>query len=265
MLDPNNAGFENKLLAKIKDQKINPKPLWQFLLKDYIIWLAGLVSLLIGAAAISVMIYLFKFNDWEIYDQTKKSFLEFFVLTLPYFWFIFLGLFVFIISYNFQHTKKGYRYSTVLLAGASILSSIILGSIFYVAGLGERLDGILGSQAPFYDRVINRHIDFWSQPEEGRLSGLVVGLVEEGKFILIDRGQEEWLVSTENSQPYSNAIIVVGQPIRLLGEVIGDYAFRADKILPVNAGRDFFHRFNGQPPHMRPGDMPPGPRPSLNP
>ena len=257
MLDPNNAGFENKLLAKIKDQKIRPKPLWQFLLKDYVIWLAGLVALLIGAAAISVMIYLFKFNDWDIYDQTKKSFLEFFILTLPYFWFIFLGLFIFIISYNFKHTKKGYRYSTILLGGASILLSIILGSIFYVVGLGEKLDNILGSQAPFYDRIINRHIDFWSQPEEGRLSGLVVGLVEGGNFILVDRGQEEWVVSTENSEPYSNAIVVIGQPTRLLGEAVGDYNFRADKILPLKAGHDFFHRFKGKPAHMRPGNIPP--------
>ncbi len=252
MLDPNNAGFEHKLLAKIKGEKISPRPRWQFLLKNYVVWLAGLVSLLIGAAAISVMIYLFKFNDWEIYDQTKKSFLEFFVLTLPYFWIIFLSLFIFIISYNFKHTKKGYRYSIILLGGASIMLSVFLGAIFYVAGLGEKLDNILGSGAPFYDQVINRHIDFWSQPSEGRLSGLVIGLTEDGKFILIDRGQEEWLVSVENSKPFSGTIIVIGQPIRLLGEEIGDHAFRADKILPINAGRDFFHRFNNQRPNPRP-------------
>jgi hypothetical protein len=214
--------------------------------------------LLIGAAAISVMIYLFKFNDWEIYDQTKKSFLEFFVLTLPYFWFVFLGLFILIISYNFKHTKTGYRYSGILLIGASILASIILGAIFYVAGLGEKIDSILGRQAPLYDRVINRHIDFWSQPDEGRLSGLVAGLVDGGKFILIDRGREEWLVSTENFTPYSEITIKIGQPIRVLGEKVDNHIFRADKILPVNAGRGFFHRFDGLPPHMRPGNLPPG-------
>ena len=253
MLDPNNAGFEHRLLAKIKGEKISPRPRWQFLLKDYLVWLSGLVALIVGGAAISVMIYLFKFNDWEIYDQTKKSFWEFFVLTLPYFWFIFLGLFIFIISYNFKHTKKGYRHSVILLVGASVISSIVLGFVFYAAGLGEKLDNILGQGAPLYDRVINRHIDFWSQPEEGRLSGLIIGIVDEGKFILVDRGQEEWLVGVENSRPYPGAAVVIGQPIRMLGEEVADHAFRADKILPLNAGHDFFHRFSGQMPHNRAG------------
>jgi len=257
MLDKNNAGFENKLLAKIKEGKMCPKPKWQFLLKDSVIWLFGLISLIIGAAAISVMIYLFKYNDWEIYDQTKKSFLEFFILTLPYYWFVFLGIFVLIISYNFKHTKRGYRYSGILLAGASILLSVILGGIFFAAGLGEKLDDILGSSAPFYDQVFNRHVDFWSHPAEGRLSGLVVDRLDETSFVLIDRGGEQWLVSTENSEPYSNVMIAIGQPIRLLGETIDKNIFHADKILPMNAGRDFFHRFSGPPP-IRPGMMQPG-------
>lgn len=254
MLDKNNAGFENKLLAKIKDGKMCPKPRWQFLLKDSVVWLAGLISLLIGAAAISVMIYLFKYNDWEIYDQTKKTFIEFFILTLPYYWFIFLGLFVYIISYNFKHTKTGYRYSGILLVGASVLLSVILGGIFFVAGLGEKLDDILGSRAPFYDQVINRHIDFWSQPLEGRLSGLVVDKIDDSNLILIDRGQEQWLVNTNNVEPFFSEVVSIGQPIRILGEITGEKLFRADKILPMKAGRDFYHRFDGPPP-IRSSDM----------
>jgi len=253
MLDPNNAGFENKLLAKIKEEKICPKARWRFLLKEYVVWVAGIISLLIGAAAISVMLYLFKYNDWEIYDQTRKTFLEFFILTLPYYWIVFLTIFVFIITYYFKHTKRGYRYSSLLLIGASIILSIILGGIFYIAGLGESLDNILGSRAPFYDSVINRHIDFWSKPDEGRLSGLVIEKEDGGRFILIDRGTEQWLVSTEESKPLPGAVIVVGQPIRLLGEETGNHQFKADEILPVHAGGNFFHRFNGPPtPMMRP-------------
>jgi len=252
MLDKENAVFENKLLDKIKTEKLNPKPRWQFLLKNYTVWLVGLLSLLIGAAAISVMIYLFKFNDWEIYDQTKKTFLEFFILTLPYYWFIFLGVFVFTVYYNFKHTKKGYRYSSILLVGASIIFSIILGTIFYFAGMGEAIDNILGRQAPFYDQVINRHIDFWSQPNEGRLSGMVISKTNDGKFILIDRGTEQWLVSADDNGLNSENIVVVGQPIRLLGEETGNHTFKADKILPIRAGRDFFRRLNIPPPPLPP-------------
>ena len=255
MLDPNNAGFENKLLAKLKDEKINPKPRWQFLFKKNIIWLSGILALIIGAAAVSVMIYLFKFNDWEIYDQTKKSFGEFFLLTLPYFWFIFLGLFVFIVYYNLKHMEKGYHYSTLLLLSASVVLSIFLGAVFYAAGMGAELDNVLGRRAPFYDQVINRQVGFWSQPEEGRLSGLVIAENNRGEFLLIDRGQEEWLVEAAGAEIYPGGIVAAGQPLNLLGEKIDKQTFRAKKILPVNAGKNFFHRFKGKGP-MRPGRLP---------
>lgn len=246
MLDKNNASFENKLLAKIKDCKMCPKPRWQFLLKDYTIWLLGILSLLIGSAAISVMLYLFKFNDWNIYEDTKKSFLEFFILTLPYFWLIFMALFIFIVSYNFKHTKRGYRFSGFILAGASVALSIMLGSLFFVAGLGEQLDDILGRQMPFYDHVMNPHVDFWSKPDDGRLSGMVTEKSEDGTFILIDRGEESWLVNTKEAKPYPEEIVVVGQPIRIVGEESGDNEFKAEIILPINFGRGFFHRLDGR-------------------
>lgn len=244
MLDQNNASFENKLLAKIKDSKMSPKPRWQFLLKDYMVCLSGILSLLIGSAAISVMIYLFKFNDWEIYEQNKKSFLEFFILTLPYFWLIFMALFVFIVSYNFKHTKKGYRYSSFILASASVLLSIILGSLFFVAGLGEKLDDILGRGMPFYDHVINPHVDFWSKPDDGRLSGMVIDKSEDGAFVLIDRAEESWAVNIEEANPYPEEMVAIGMPIRVIGAVTRDNEFKAEIILPIKAGRGFFHRFD---------------------
>lgn len=257
--------FDEKLIAKIKNAKLFPKPRWQFLLKNYVIWVSGILALIIGALAVSVMIYLLKYNDWDIYYQTKKSFLEFFILTLPYFWFIFLSIFVFIVFYNFKHTEKGYRYSSFLLASVSVILSIFLGVIFFTTGVGEKLDDVLGRQAPFYDSVFNRHVDFWSQPADGRLSGMIISQSDKTEFLLIDRSQEEWLIEAENAKSHSGEEIVVGQPINLLGREDGENIFRVDEILPVRAGRGFFHRFNspanGQKfpmPPMRPGDDVPG-------
>jgi heme/copper-type cytochrome/quinol oxidase subunit 2 len=237
--------FEEKLIAKIKNEKLSPKPRWQFLLKDYVVWISGALALIIGAVAVSVMIYLLKYNDWDIYSQTKKSFWEFFILTLPYFWFIFLGIFIFIVYYNFKHTENGYRYPRILLVGASILLSVLLGTVFFTAGIGEKLDDILGRQAPFYDRVFNPHIDFWSQPAEGRLSGMVIFQNNQTEFLLVDRDEDEWLIEVENAKSPSNEKIIVGQPINLLGEEIGQNVFKVDEILPVRAGRGFLRRFNG--------------------
>ncbi|MFA5024640.1 MAG: hypothetical protein WC523_06860 [Patescibacteria group bacterium] len=255
-----NRLWEQKILAKIKTDKLTPKPRWQFLLKNYVVWIFGAAALLIGAAAISVMIYLFIYNDWNLYEQTHKSFMEFFLLTLPYFWIIFLGLFIFIIYYNLKHTKRGYRYPLYLVILAPVAASLILGFSLYYLGVGEQIDDVLGRQAPFYDRFINRHVGFWSDPDEGRLIGLVVSPLDNNKFILVDRSGEEWLVSISRLPDRAASLVILGQPVKLLGQRETAAEFEADRILPMTPpGHGFFDRFDShfqspQPP--RPPRLP---------
>lgn len=245
MSEQQKAGFADKLLAKIKNEKISPTPRWHFLLKDYVIWIAGGLSLVIGALAVSLIIYLWQTSGWSSCRETEKGFSEFILLNLPYFWLLFLGLFVFIVSYNFRHTGRGYRYSSLLLAGISILLSIVLGIIFQSLGFGEKIDDILGRRLPLYDRVINPHVDFWSHPEDGRLSGLIVAMADDG-LVLVDRQREEWLLVTPAIPPLS----LISQPVRVVGRQSGDHIFLVNRILPAGSGRSFFKRFDGSP---RPG------------
>lgn len=236
-----NNDFDEKLVAKIKEAKIAPKPRWHFLLKNYVIWAVGVLALLIGAAAISVMIYLFKYNGWEIQEETHKTFWEFFLLTLPYFWIIFLGLFIFILYYNLQHTKRGYRYPVWFIISSSILSSVILGSLFFLAGWGEKIDNILGEQAPLYNTVINRHLDFWFNPDEGRLIGVISTKNDSQTFEIIDPRGDTWQIF---ARPQAGSLdsFHVNEPVDLIGRVIDDNQFQAEIIKEVRPGRRFFSR-----------------------
>lgn len=246
------SGLTDKILNKIKDGHMSPKPRWQFLLKNYVVWLIGILALLIGAASVSVMIYLFRFNDWEIYEETHKSLAEFFLLTLPYFWIIFLALFVFIVYYNLKHTKRGYRYPLYIVILAPVSLSIFLGTIFFTLGCGEKIDSILGSQAPFYDIVINRHVDFWSQPGEGRLAGLIISEPSDSHFILLDRNQKEWTVILETENFLSPVeAVVIGQPVHLLGEVVGENEFQTVRVIPARGGQGFLRHLDNCPGNCR--------------
>lgn len=246
------SNLTDKILNKIKEEHIFPKPRWHFLLKNYVVWLAGILALLIGAAAVSVMIYLFRFNDWEIYEETHKSLAEFILLTLPYFWIIFLALFVFIVYYNLKHTKSGYRYPLYIVILAPVSLSIFLGAVFFSFGWGEKIDSILGSQAPFYDIVINRHVDFWSQPGEGRLAGLIISEPIDSNFILLDRNQKEWTVVSEEKNFLAPAeLVVIGQPVHLLGEVVGDNEFRTVRIMSARGGQGFLKHLDSCPGNCR--------------
>ncbi|MFA5184187.1 MAG: hypothetical protein WC456_01525 [Patescibacteria group bacterium] len=241
MSDLINDDFDRKLVAKIKEEKIAPRPRWHFLLRNSVIWATGTASLLIGAGAVSVMIYLLKYNGWEIRTETNKAFWEFFLLTLPYFWILFLALFVFILYYNLKHTSRGYRYPVWFIVSSSILSSVILGSAFFLGGLGEKIDNILGEQAPFYDKVINRHLDFWFKPEEGRLVGIVTAKDESRVFTIVDPAGRVWQIT---ARPQAGPVVWLRlkEPVDLIGRVVAEDQFEAVVIKAGRPGRSFFLR-----------------------
>lgn len=235
--------FDQKLVEKIKEEKISPKPRWHFLLKNGVVWASGILALLIGAAAVSVMIYLLKYSGWELRAETHKSFMEFFLLTLPYFWIVFLGLFVFLLYYNVKHTKTGYRYPIWMISVSGVLASIILGSVFYMFGLGRKIDNVLGEKAPLYEIVINRQMSFWFAPEEGRLSGMIASEVSDGRFYLIDPVGNAWQVSGRDFDDEElPEFLKAGEPVSIVGRVTGKDTFRADFVKPLGPGRRFFTR-----------------------
>lgn len=238
--------LSEKIIAEIKGQGLAPLPRWRFIAKNWAIWLSGALALLIGAAAFSVIIYLFKYNTWDIYQESALSGAKFFLLTLPYFWLLFLSLFIFIAYYNLRHTKGAYRYRLYLIIIVPILASIVLGMIFFTVGWGKKIDGVLGRHAPFYSQVFNRQMIFWFNPEQGRLSGVVSGLSIDGQdFFLLDPAGETWHVFRDEDYVFPS-FVETGEAVNVLGELEGDKEFEASFIRPVGPGRDFFMR-----PHLR--------------
>lgn len=242
--------FDQKLTNKIKTEKIKPHPRWHFLLKNYVVWGLGFISLLVGALAVAVMIYLIKYGGWELSGASSQNIWEFLLLNLPYFWLVFFGLFIFLLYYNLRRTRSGYRYSLWLVAIASLFFSLLLGSVFFAAGWGEKIDDILGRRAPFYDEVINRQMHFWRQPEAGRLAGMVGKLYNGKSFGLIDQRQEIWEILIETHGPLLNKL-QLGDPIHLVGQDLGDNKFKAEMIMPARPGREFLRR-HGLPDKNRP-------------
>lgn len=239
-----NNKFEQTLLKKIKSKKIAPKPKWIFILKNYAIWSAGFMSLVMSSAAFSVIIYLLRYNDWGIYNQISNGLLEFTMLTLPYFWLFFLAVSVFVIYYNIKHTKKGYRYSLLTIITAVITMSSIFGALFFYTGIGSFLDNIFSEKAPFYDKIFNRQIYFWSQPGKGRMAGTIISISSQDSFVLLDLNKNEWTVNAEDALIMPLANINVSESIRIVGEKLSEKEFRAERILPIMSGRGFFKRHN---------------------
>ncbi len=233
--------FKSRLIAKLKQGNFKPLPRWRFILRRLFFWLGSIIALLISSLSVAVMIYLARFDDLKFYGAAGKGPLGVLFLLLPYFWIIFLAGFIFIVYYNIKKTDKGYRYPVWLIIVVSIFTSFIFGSLFSVLDLGERIDDALGRRAPFYDKVFNPRVDFWSHPAEGRLSGLVVSEPRDGRFHLIDRNRQKWtILFSERDNHSGRGDISVGRPAALIGRQLSDDSFAAEKIAPLHPGRGFF-------------------------
>ncbi|MBU4216747.1 hypothetical protein L6270_02905 [Candidatus Parcubacteria bacterium] len=230
----NDNKFDQELLDKIKSDKLAPTPKWHFLLKDYLVWAVGVLSLLIGGLAFSVIIYMLRFSDWNVYKQIGESFLSFILISLPYFWLALLAFFIFLVYYNIEHTKNGYRYSVPIVLLANVVISLFLGLLFFKAGVGQEFDRILGESMPFYPNLMNQNINFWMQPDAGRLTGIVISKDVENNFILLDFNQNQWNVDVSNVELGPMEMFMLGGPIRVFGvKASSSGNFVAQMILPV--------------------------------
>ncbi|MDA3839866.1 MAG: hypothetical protein PF572_02145 [Patescibacteria group bacterium] len=229
--------LSERVLAKIKEKKIERKAKWTFLLRNYVVWGAGIISLLVGGLALSVVIYMMRHNGWGEYSYVSDSFLQFIFLTLPYFWLVFLGLFVFIADYYIKHTNKGYRYRLPVVVVGSIFVSFLLGGLFYNLGMGQAIDDVLGRQAPFYRQFINPNMKRWNNPEKGLLSGKIISVNSESEFFLRDIDNTEWIVFYEETLVHPIFGVKEDMQINILGKMIGQDSFKADHIKPMGPGR----------------------------
>lgn len=225
----------DKVLCKIKEEKIEPKPRWQFLLKDYFVWLAFAVSVIVGGLAFCVVLSIISDNDWDIYRYLNLSPAKHVLLSLPYIWIVLIFLFLGLAFYNFKHTKSGYRRGAFLVLGLSIAGSFVLGSFFHALGWGGKIDRIFAKNVPLYQNIhccCNRQ-DIWTQPEKGLLGGQIIEVKQETGFDLEDFRGMSWEVEKDSQTLIRGPVLVrKGEKVKLIGEKKAEKRFRAREIRP---------------------------------
>lgn len=244
--------LSQEILKKIKHDKIQPKPRWQFLLKDVFVWGLGGISLVIGSLASSVVIYMILNNDWEEYMHLSDSLFEFIFITLPYFWLLLLVLFIIIVEYNIRNTKKGYKLNLPVLTFGTVFFSVLFGAFLYSAGIGKAIDNKLAENIPTYDKFFNKdnqRMKMWMRPEKGVLMGVIVTMDDERYFRISDFRDEVWNIFAEEAILPSQMEIQIGYGVKLIGENYespfpvneGEKSFKATKILAVDSIEMLMH------------------------
>lgn len=225
--------LSQKVLEKIKKEHIKPQPRWRFIAKNMVIWFISAVALVFGGLATSVVIYMLVNNDWDVYEHITGSLPEFVFATIPYYWLVFMVVFIVVAHYYLKHTKKGYRYRLHTIAVALFISSTALGILFYNIGMGRAIDDVFAENVPFYMNLLEHRKGIWVMPEEGRLGGEIVMVINENEFKLREFNQREWRIIIRETIIPANSIIKKGNTVKIMGNKLDEETFEAFIIRPA--------------------------------
>lgn len=183
-MEPNNTNnsddsLRSRVLDNLEEKKINPLPKTLFVLRECLFWFLCLITSAIGAVAVAVTLFVISYQQYAVYELTHDTFISFLLEVMPYLWFLLLFLMVLVLVFNFQHTKKGYRYSFVLVFGGGLLVSLLGGVTLYALGVGFSLDKWFGNSIAPYQSQEKFEKKIWQEPEDGRLVGVALGEVPD--------------------------------------------------------------------------------------
>lgn len=220
-----------KLIAVIKEKNITPVPKWQFLLKNSLFFGGYVLAVLLGGLAFSVVLFAIQQTDFILISHLSHSRLEFFLSLLPIFWIVMLIVFLLIAMYGIRHSRKGYKFSLARQVGFSALLSILLGTLFFIAGGGHWLEHAFAVNVSLYESIQEKKIKLWMMPEEGQLAGMI-DRVDEGSFQLTDFYGKSWTIDYDNAFISPMVLMEKGEEIKLVGTMPEKGHFRAEEIRP---------------------------------
>jgi len=224
-----------KVVRKIKQEKIVPKAKWKFRLKNGLIWLGFSVAILIGATYLFLITLIF--SDLVL-GRTNKILLGkglFLMKAIPLSWIGLVLLLALVAFVDFRKTKRGYRLNwnkvVILVLGTYLLLS---GGLLWLSRSSQYHWLCL---MPSYRRIDLIKQEVWSHPEEGLLAGEIISLEEnrnsgERNFRLKDFKGITWAVSLSAEANIRRVVIEPGETIKLLGKQVGDKEFEAKELRP---------------------------------
>lgn len=207
--------IEEKILDKISNEKIGPKPKWEFLLKNSYFWILGAITTLLGATSVAASIFVVRNIRWELYLATHDNMFIFAIEFIPYLWIILFGIFLAFSYKLIRKTNHGYKYHLPIIAGVIVLMSVVLGIIFADIGIGEVFDDGFGNRIPLHRGIEMHNQMLWNNPEDG----LLVGEIEkmDDKFYLENIKGDRWELVTSHLDQISVDRLESGKIVQVVG------------------------------------------------
>ncbi len=220
-----------RLVQRLKDQQEKPIPRWVFKARNTALWAGFAMATLLGGLAFSVVLFAIQQSDFNMLSHMSHSRMERFLAMLPILWLGFLAVFLVLAMYSVQYAPKGYKLTWVRLGGYSAGLSFVVGTLFFIAGGAQQLEGAFAVRVTLYESIQQKKIDLWSMPDEGYLSGEIIetGLTS---LRLRDFTGKVWTITHQGAVVPPVVLMERGEAIKLIGTRMTEDAFRAEEIRP---------------------------------
>lgn len=209
--------ISDKALKLINQQQLKPIPKWEFVVKNWGLWLGFIISL--GFLVLGVGVSWFGLADNII---------------MPYLWLftaiVFLGLSFLL----FEKTKRAYRFQKWQVITLIIIAGLTIGGVIFKIGLASRVDRNLELRSSLYRQMVPMRMMVWSHPEQGYLSGEIINIIDTSNFQIKDFSNKVWIISGQNPLVRGRVQMVVGEEIKLIGTQTGASSFSVDEVRPWN-------------------------------
>jgi hypothetical protein len=207
-----------RVLGRINDEHLTPRPRWEFILKNYALWGVGILAVALGALAFSAILFEIQNVDWRLSPATHTDGFSFFFATAPFIWVLALALFTLVGYLYVRRTKHGYRYPLVVIAFSAVLLSVACGSGLYLIGFGGEVEESIGDHPPFYRPILVEERSWWLAPDKGLLGGEVAEVAPHiDTFMLRDFSGHVWTIETNDLRNRDLAVIARGGTVRVIG------------------------------------------------
>jgi hypothetical protein len=230
-----------KIIEMIREKEMKPKARWRFTTKNSLSWATFIIAVLFGAMAFSVILFAIQQSDFSLIAHMSHSIFEFMLGLIPLIWIIFLIIFLVMAIFSIKNSRKGYKFTSLSLAGFCAALSILAGTLFFISGGASWLENAFATTVRQYDSIEERKTKVWTMPEDGYLSGIILS-VGDTTFEMEDFNGKSWTIEFREADIVPSISIVDGEKIKMTGNMTSDDAFKADKIRPWGG---FQHRYHG--------------------
>ena len=214
--------LKDAVFARIEREKVCPHSRLFFQSRECFVWFFWFLSVVIGALAIAVSLFVVLHHQYALYEATHDNFFTFMVDVLPYLWIIVFAVMAYVAVYNLRHTKHGYRHPVWMIMASSIVLSFAGGSALQFFGLGYQIDRVLGNHMAMYMSQEKYEQALWQAPYEGRLLGSQTYDTLEPAAVIVftDRDGLVWRVDVSELHEADRALLADQPTVKLVGKTV---------------------------------------------